>query len=255
MNVSQNNDDLEMDVSELPCTMLTLRHEQERHERAGKIVTDVWRTIPVPERVRILKDVSQWDNPQVIMLILDDWKHTYGTNARIFLPGECAVIDIDGGYFDAAEDYNVMTTIAHELGHLRGLCDGDSSEETAARYQSQWGFPNGQVIFKDEACRYIDSVLSKEGIPGEVFWFPGSYEYYYLRGGTQLRLRGSSICPMYDQPWATLKGLLLGYWPEDFPEIAEREASADELKSTERFAEYQRELTRITEECLPEDMW
>jgi hypothetical protein len=242
-----------MDVSDLRCTVLT--EDSGRHERAYRIVNAVWRRISAPDRVRILNAVSAWDFTQVNVRILSNWKHSFGTNAIIYISHKGALINIDEGYFDAADDEDVMTTIAHEIGHVRGSCDGDLSEDTAIRYQDQWGFRPGHIIYKDEACRFIDGVLSREGVPGEVFWFPDWQHYHYLPAGARLSLRASVMISMFDQPWATLKGLLLGYWPEELPEIAERATLADEFEGTERFAEYERVLTRITKECLPEELW
>jgi hypothetical protein len=197
----------------------------------------------------MLEAISKWSDPEVVVLITDDWKCMFGTNARFFPPGERACIDLDAGYFDAADDENVMTTMAHELGHLFGFLDDDLSEETAHQYQYKWGFSDGMVVFKDEACRYIDSVLEKEGIPGEVFWQPSRQHCLYLRGGARLTLKSAEMYIMFEHPWPTLEGLLMGHWPEELPEISKRAALADDLGKTERIAEYERNLTRIDEVC------
>lgn len=252
-SMSQSQNDLQEDIDRLPCTVFT--YDEVRIERAYRILDSVWQTIPDLDRVKILSEISMWSNTQFIVFIDDDWRHSRGTNARIFLAGDSAAIEMESGYFDAADDNHVMTTFAHELGHLRGSLDDDLSEETATRYQHKWGFSDGRVVYNDEACRYMDSVLQKEDIPGQLFWGLDGENYFYLRGGAYLTLRSVEEYLMYDQPWATLKGLLLGYWPEELPEIAARETSADELEGTQRFAEYQRELTRITVACLPEEMW
>lgn len=251
--MTQDKNEFRYNVASLPCTVFT--EDEKRIKRAYRIIDAVWQRISAPDRLKMLEAISEWSNTQVILLLHNDWKHSLGTNAIISLSSESAVIKMESGYFDAADDNHVMTTLAHELGHLRGSLDDDFSEETATRYQYKWGFPNGQVVFKDEACRYMDSVLKEEGIPGELFWGLDGENYYYLRGGACLTLRSAEVYLMYDQPWATLKGLLLGYWPEELPEISKRMVLADELECTERFAEYERRLTNITESSLPEHMW
>lgn len=240
-------------LPDLPCTVVA--ENEKRIKRAYRIIEAVWQRISAPDQARMLEAISTWNETEVVLVIHNNWKHSLGTNAFISLTSESAVIEMEAGYFDAADDENVMTTMAHELGHLLGSLDNDLSEETAHHYQFEWGFPDGMVVFKDEACRYMDIVLQKEGIPGELFWGIDGENYFYLRGGACLTLRSAEAYLMYDQPLATLKGLLLGYWPEELPEIEARMTSADEFEGTERFAEYKRELTVITEAFLPEDMW
>lgn len=245
--------ELYKNVPELPCTVFA--ESEKRIIHCYKIIDAVWQRVSAPDQSRMFEAVSAWSSSQVTIHIHDNWKHSLGTNARIFLAGDSASIEMDSGYFDAADDDHVMTTLAHEFGHLLGFLDDDLSEETATRYQRKWGFSDGRVIYKDEACRYMDSVLRKEGIPGELFWGLDGENYYYLRGGARLTLRSAAVYLMYDQPWATLKGLLLGYWPEELPEISKRLESADEFEGTERFTQYEMELTQITESSLPEYMW
>lgn len=237
----------------LPCTVFA--YNDQRIERAYRLIRNVWERISKPDQARLLGAISTWSETRVNLYLKDNWEHIIGTSAFITFTGESAYIVIDSGYFDAADDDHVMTTLAHELGHLLGFLDDDSSEETAGRYQFSWGFSDGWVAYKDEACRYMDNVLRKEGIPGGLFWGLDGQNYYYLRGGARLTLRSADVYLTCDQPWATLKGLLLRYWPDELPEIAARETLADELEGTERFAQYGEELTKITMECLPEDMW
>jgi hypothetical protein len=252
-NLPHHTDKSDSQLPDLPCTVVA--ENEKRSERGHRIIQAVWQRIPAPDRLKMLQAISEWSDTQVILLLHNDWKHSLRTNAIISLSSESAVIEMEAGYFSAADDHHVMATLAHELGHLRGSLDDDLSEERAHQYQHEWGFPNGQVVFKDEACRYMDSVLKEEGIPGELFWGLDGENYYYLRGEARLTLKSAEVHLMFDQPWATLKGLLLGYWPEDWPEISKRMELADELECTERFAEYERRLTNITESSLPEHMW
>lgn len=161
-------------LPDLPCTVLA--ENEKRIERAYRIIDAVWQRISAPDQARMLEAISTWSD--MILPIHSDWKRSMETNAQISTGGQGALIEMEAGYFDAADDENVMTTMAHELGHLFGFLDDDLSEETAHQYQFEWGFPDGMVVFKDEACRYIDSVLEKEGIPGEVFWKP-SWQHYF----------------------------------------------------------------------------
>jgi hypothetical protein len=241
------SDECPLDVAGLPCTVIS--NDEGRIERAYRIINAVWQRISAPDQARMLEAISTWSNTQVVLVIHNDWNRSMDTNAQITTGSHGAFIEMETGYFDAAENENVMTTMAHELGHLFGFLDDDLSEETAHQYQYKWGFSDGMVVFKDEACRYIDSVLEKEGIPGEVFWQPSWQHYFYLRGGARLTLKSAEMYIMFEHPWSTLEGLLMGYWPDDLPEIIKRAALADDLGKTERIAEYERNLTRIDEVC------
>jgi hypothetical protein len=159
----------------------------------------------------MIADMAKYDNRRLSLWFIRDWLGQYSTNAFTKAQDD-GVIAVDLAYAGLADKRHLGATLAHELGHYRDFADGEKkvlTEEQAKHYaEVSWGFPQGEVIFKCEACRYIDSIVRKQGISGSVFWHAEIDNFVYFRQGQRIHLRASNYQLLHDKADNSLDHLL-----------------------------------------------
>jgi len=161
----------------------------------------------------MVADMGKYENRHLSLWFIRDWLGKYSTNAFIKAQDD-GVIAVDLAYAGLADKRHLGATLAHELGHYRDFADGEKkvlTEEQAKQYaEVSWGFPPGEVILKCEACRYIDSIVRKQGISGSVFWHAEIDSIVYFRHGQRIHLRASNYQLLHDEADNSLDHLLTG---------------------------------------------
>lgn len=157
----------------------------------------VWRRIPAEDRRIMAADMSNYRNKRLSLWLVKEWSGEISNGKIDYADG---VIAIDLSYARLAVKQELAATLAHELGHFRdfagdpqtALHEGrDLTEEQACYFaETKWRFPHGEVIFKCNACRYIDGVISKRGITGGVFWDADRKSFVYFRDAERLHVGG-----------------------------------------------------------------
>lgn len=198
----------------LPCAADRTRSpSREVTQHVCSTLQYVWRRIPAGDRRIMLADMAKYKNRRLSLWFVRDWLGQYSTNAFIKAQDD-GVIAIDLAYASLADKRHLGATLAHELGHYRDFAEGEKQSLTEGRAkhyaENAWGFPQGEVILKCEACRYIDSIVRKQGISGNVFWHAEIDSFVYFRHGQRIHLRASGYQLLHDEADNSLDHILTG---------------------------------------------